>query len=120
MVGRLLDEGTSRHSAEEFAELLEQGGIALGAGVTEGGLSIDVDVPQRFLGTALDLLHQALSDPVFPKAEVRRILRSRLAEIEHERASSPHRAARELITTMTTRTTAPRDPRPEPRRRSVP
>jgi len=31
---------------------------------------------------------------------VRRILRSRLAEIEQERASAPHRAARELVATM--------------------
>ena len=100
MVGRLLDEGTSRHTPEEFAELLEQGGIALGAGVSEGGLSVDVEVPRRFLATALDLQHQALADPVFPEAEVRRILRSRLAEIEQERASAPHRAARELIATM--------------------
>jgi len=61
MVGRLLDEGTARHTPEEFAELLERNGIALGSGVSEGGLSVDLDVPKRFLGTALDLLHQALA-----------------------------------------------------------
>jgi predicted Zn-dependent peptidase len=100
MVGRLLDEGTARHTPEEFADLLERGGIALGSGISEGGLSVDLDVPKRFLPTALDLLRQALAEPVFPTTEVRRIVRSRLAEIEQERASAPHRAARELIATM--------------------
>ena len=100
MTGRLLDEGTSRHSSEEFADLLERNGIALGSGVSDGRLSVELDVPKRFLPVALDLLHQALADPVFPEAEVRRILKSRLAEIEQERASSPHRAARELIATL--------------------
>ena len=100
MTARLLDEGTARHSSEEFAELMERSGMALGASVTDGALSVDVDVPQRFLPQALDLLRQALAEPAFPPEEVRRILRSRLAEIEQERASAPHRAARELTATL--------------------
>ncbi len=100
MTGRLLDEGSTRHTSEEFAELLERHGIALGSGVTEGGLSVDLDVPQRFLGTALELVREALCEPAFPEEEVGRILRSRLAEIEQERASAGHRAARELIATL--------------------
>jgi zinc protease len=100
MMSRLLDEGTARHSAEEFAELLERSGIALGAGVSDSGLSVDLDVPKRRLPEALDLLRQALAEPVFPDAEVRRHLRTRLAEIEQERAMAPHRAAREFIATF--------------------
>lgn len=96
MMARLLDEGTARHTSDEFAELMERTGMALGASASDGALSVDVDVPQRFLPQALDLLRQALAEPAFPEAEVRRILRSRLAEIEQERASAPHRAAREL------------------------
>ena len=116
MTARLLDEGTARHSSEEFAELMERTGMALGASVTDGGLSVDVDVPQRLLPEALDLLYQALSEPAFPEAEVRRILRSRLAEIEQERASAPHRAARELGATLwapTERASRPAAGRPE-------
>jgi predicted Zn-dependent peptidase len=100
MTARLLDEGTARHSSDEFAELMERTGMVLGASVTDGALSVDVDVPQRFLSTALDLLRQAVAEPVFPEAEVRRILRSRLAEIEQERASAPHRAAREVTANL--------------------
>lgn len=96
MTARLLDEGTAEHSSEEFAEQMERAGMALGASVSDGALSVDVDVPQRFLPRALDLLRQVLSEPAFPPDEVRRILRSRLAEIEQERASAPHRAAREV------------------------
>jgi len=100
MTARLLDEGTSRHSSDEFAELMERTGMVLGASVTDGALSVDLDVPQRFLPAALDLLRQALAEPIFPEAEVRRILRSRLAEIEQERASAPHRGARELTANL--------------------
>ncbi len=99
LMSRLLDEGTAEHSAEEFAELLERKGISLGAGVTEAGLMVDLDVPKRYLAEALDLLTQALDRPDFPETEVRRHVRTRLAEIEQERASAPHRAARELVAT---------------------
>ena len=66
IMARLLDEGTAEHSSEEFAELLERKGIALGASVTDGGLGVDLDVPKRRLGEALDLLRQTLAEPVFP------------------------------------------------------
>ena len=102
MTARLLDEGTAAHGSEEFAELMERHGMVLGAGVSDGGLLVDVDVPQRHLATAAALLTEALAEPVFPDDEVRRILRNRLAEIEQERASSAHRAARELARTLWT------------------
>ncbi|QIM20258.1 insulinase family protein [Phycicoccus sp. HDW14] len=100
MMARLLDEGTQEHDPEEFAELLERHGMAIGAGVSDGGLLVDVDVPQSHLGTAAHLVTAALATPVFPEDEVRRILRSRLAEIEQERASAAHRAAREVARTL--------------------
>ena len=100
LTARLLDEGTARHTAEQFAELMERHGMVLGAGVSDGGLLVDVDVPQRHLATAADLLTQALGEPAFPEAEVRRLRRNRLAEIEQERASAAHRAAKELSRTL--------------------
>lgn len=100
MTARLLDEGTAGHGADEFAELMERHGMVLGAGVSDGGILVDVDVPQRHLATATALLSEALAEPAFPEEEVRRILRNRLAEIEQERASSAHRAAKELARTL--------------------
>lgn len=100
LMSQLLDEGTERHDSEEFAALLERHGIALSAGVNDGALMVDVDVPVRHLETALVLLTEALATPAFPDDEVRRLRSARLAEIEQERASAPHRAARELIATL--------------------
>jgi predicted Zn-dependent peptidase len=100
IMARLLDEGTAEHSAEEFAELLERKGIALGASVSDGGLAVDLDVPKGRLEDAMELLCQVLAEPVFPQAEVDRHLRTRLAEIEQERAVGAHRAARELVATL--------------------
>jgi predicted Zn-dependent peptidase len=99
IMARLLDEGTAEHSPEEFAELLERKGIALGASVTDGGLGVDLDVPKRRLGEALDLLRQTLAEPVFPEPEVERHRRTRLAQIEQERALAPQRAAQSFIAT---------------------
>ena len=99
LMARLLDEGTAEHSPEEFAELLERKGIALGASVTDGGLGVDLDVPKRRLPDALDLLRQALAEPVFPEPEVERHRKTRLAQIEQERALAPQRAAQEFIAT---------------------
>ena len=100
VTARLLDEGTATHTAEELAEELERAGVALGAGVSDSALSVDLDVPQRLLPRALELLREVLAEPVFPQEEVQRLVRSRLAEIEQERASAAHRAARELIATL--------------------
>ena len=99
IMARTLDEGTARHTAEEFAQLLERKGIALGAGVSESGLIVDVDVPKRNLGEALDLLSQAVREPVFPGNEVSRHIKIRLAEIDHEHAVPGQRAALEFIST---------------------
>jgi predicted Zn-dependent peptidase len=100
IMARMLDEGTAEHSAEEFAELLERKGIAIGAGVTDAGLSVDLDVPKGRLPDALDLLRRLLADPVFPQPELDRHLRTRLAEIEQERALGPQRAARQFVATI--------------------
>ncbi|WP_230208849.1 pitrilysin family protein [Nostocoides sp. HKS02] len=99
MMARLLDEGTAEHTPEEFAELLERKGIAFGASVSDTGLGVAVDVPKARLGEALDLVRQTLADPVFPQSEVDRHLKTRLAEIEQERALAPQRAGREFLAT---------------------
>lgn len=99
LMARTLDEGTTRWSAEEMAELLERRGVALGAGVGERGLVVELDVPKRRFGDALDLMRQALSEPAFGAAEVRRSIRSRLVDIDQELASPGQRAAIEFVRT---------------------
>lgn len=97
LMTRLLDEGCTGHSPEEFALALERRGIVLGAGAAEGGVSVDLDVPVRRLPEALDLMRLAIAEPTFPPEQVTRILRNRLAQIDHESSSAPHLAARELL-----------------------
>ena len=99
IMARTLDEGTALHTAEEFAELLERKGIALGAGVNDAGLIVNLDVSKRHLSEALDLLSQAVREPAFPANEVSRHVKSRLAEIDQERAVPGQRAAIEFIAT---------------------
>ena len=99
IMARTLDEGTARHTSEEFAELLERKGIALGAGVSESGLTVELDVSKRHLSDALDLLSQAVREPAFPANEVSRHVKTRLAEIDQERALPGQRAALEFIST---------------------
>jgi predicted Zn-dependent peptidase len=99
IMARTLDEGTALHTAEEFAELLERKGIALGAGVSDAGLVVNLDVSKAHLSEALDLLSQAVREPAFPAKEVSRHIKSRLAEIDQERAVPGQRAAIEFIAT---------------------
>lgn len=99
IMARCLDEGSHRHTAQEMAELLERRGIALGAGVGDRGLVIEMDMPRRHASSALELLREVLLEPTFPDQEVRRHVRTRLAEIEQERANAGQRAALEFVRT---------------------
>ncbi|MBK6886023.1 MAG: insulinase family protein [Tetrasphaera sp.] len=99
LMSRLLDEGTQAHSTDEFTELLERKGIEFGAALSEAGLTIHAEVAKRSLPAALALVEEALATPSFPDKEVTRLVRTRLAEIEQERASAPHRAIREFAAT---------------------
>lgn len=99
IMARLLDEGSTRHTSEELATLIEGEGIALTAGVGERGLVVDLEVPGHRLHSALDVLAECLTEAVFPEEEVTRAVRARLADITHERADAGVRAAIEFAAT---------------------
>lgn len=100
IMSRTLDEGTAWHSAEEFARLLERKGVNFGAGVSDGGLSLDLDVVKGNLEVALALLRQIITEPAFPEAEVARHVRTRLAEIDQERSVAAHLSVLEFAHTL--------------------
>ncbi|MGN6753803.1 MAG: M16 family metallopeptidase [Intrasporangium sp.] len=100
IMARTLDEGTARHSAEEFARLLERKGVSFGAGIGDAGLTMDLDVVKGNVEDALDLLRQILTEPVFPDPEVARQVRTRLAEIDQERAVAANRGVIEFVKTL--------------------
>lgn len=97
IMARTLDEGTAHHSAEQFARLLERKGVSFGAGIGDSGLTMGLEVVKGNLEPALDLLRQILTEPVFPEAEVARQMRTRLAEIDQERAVAANRGLLELV-----------------------
>ena len=91
-----LSEGTSNHTAEEFAAEMERCGATLGASADYPGARVSLEVPVSRLPRALGLLAEALHTPTFPSSEIERLVRNRLDEIPLEMANPGRRAARQL------------------------
>ena len=91
-----LSEGTSKHTAEEFAAEIERCGATLDATAAYQGARLSLEVPVSRLPKALGLLAEALHTPTFPGSEIERLVRNRLDEIPLEMASPGRRAARQL------------------------
>ncbi len=95
IVSRTMDEGTRRRTADEMAETLERGGIALSAGMIGSGMLVDLDATSRRAELGWRLATEFLSQPMFDDGEVGRHVSQRLAEIEQDRAEPGGRAALE-------------------------
>ena len=91
-----LAEGTSQHTAEEFAAEMERCGATLDASADYPGARVSLEVPVSRLTRALGLLAEALHTPTFPGSEIERLVRNRLDEIPLEMASPGRRAAKQL------------------------
>ena len=91
-----LAEGTSKHTAEEFAAELERCGATLDTSTDYQGARVSLEVPVSRLPQALGLLTEALQTPTFPSSEIERLVRNRLDEIPLEMANPGRRAARQL------------------------
>ncbi len=91
-----LSQGTSQHTAEEFAAELERCGATLDAGTDYLGARVSLEVPVSRLPRALGLLAKALHEPAFTGSEVGRLVRNRLDEIPLELANPARRAAKQL------------------------
>jgi zinc protease len=93
LVSRTLDEGTRRRSGEEFAAAMERHGAHYGAWVFDASAQVGVDVAIGRLGPALELMAEALTEPVFPADEVARHVALRIAEIDQDHADPGSLAA---------------------------
>jgi predicted Zn-dependent peptidase len=91
-----LSEGTSEHTAEEFAAELERCGATLGSHADYLGGRLSLEVPVSRLPRAVGLLAEALRGPAFSDSEVERLVRNRLDRIPLENASPGRRAAKQL------------------------
>ncbi|MGB3827238.1 MAG: pitrilysin family protein [Ornithinimicrobium sp.] len=99
LMARGLDEGTERHTSQQFAELIERHGIALGAGVGERGVVVEMEVLPHHFAASLDIMAQCLTEATYPDLEVARLKRARLSDIEHEYADAGARASLEFART---------------------
>src|SRR5258708_37320794 len=91
-----LSEGTSKHTAEEFAAEMERCGATLDTSADYQGARVSLEVPVSRLPKALGLLAEALHTPTFPSSEIDRLVRNRLDEIPLEMANPGRRAAKQL------------------------
>ncbi|MFF3644580.1 M16 family metallopeptidase [Streptomyces sp. NPDC002564] len=96
IMARAFNEGTDKHSAEEFAAELDRCGATLDAHADHPGVRVSLEVPVSRLAKALGLLADALRAPAFADSEIERLVRNRLDEIPHEAANPARRAAKEL------------------------
>lgn len=96
IMSRALNEGTDKHTAEEFAAELERCGATLDAHADHPGVRVSLEVPASRLAKALALVAEALRAPAFAESEIERLVRNRLDEIPHEQANPARRAAKQL------------------------
>ncbi|MEU6996378.1 pitrilysin family protein [Streptomyces sp. NPDC046465] len=96
IMARAFNEGTDKHSAEEFAAELDRCGATLDAHADHPGVRVSLEVPVSRLPKALGLLADALRAPAFADSEIERLVRNRLDELPHEAANPGRRAAKEL------------------------
>ncbi|GGV61767.1 peptidase M16 [Streptomyces longisporoflavus] len=96
IMARAFNEGTDKHSAEDFAAELDRCGATMDAHADHPGVRVSLEVPVSRLAKALGLLSDALRAPAFADSEIERLVRNRLDEIPHEAANPARRAAKEL------------------------
>jgi predicted Zn-dependent peptidase len=96
IMSRAFNEGTDKHTAEEFAAELERCGATMDAHADHPGVRVSLEVPVSRLPKGLGLLAEALRAPAFADGEISRLVRNRLDEIPHEQANPARRAAKQL------------------------
>jgi zinc protease len=93
LTGYLLDEGTTKHTGEQIAELIEGVGGALT--LSGAGGAVRVLAPDRKLG--LGLLLECLMHPSFPKEAFARNKERLLGEIEDSQTQPDYRARQAFL-----------------------
>ena len=91
ITSRGLDEGSARRDGNDFAAALDRVGADLHTGAGTAGLRVSLDVPAEHLAEALELLAEAILEPVFPAREVDRLVAQRLDAIRQQLARADAR-----------------------------
>ncbi len=85
LVAEMLDEGTRRYTAIEFAEALDRLGAELEIAANWDATVLSLHVLRSRLEPALDLMAETVVRPTFPEVEMRRVRDERLADLARQR-----------------------------------
>jgi zinc protease len=89
---RTLDEGTAVRDGAAVAADMDRLGTSYAVTVDTSGIYLSMGAPVRFFGSALALLAEVVTTPVFPYREIDRHVQIRLGELAQERAVAASRA----------------------------
>lgn len=96
----LLEEGTARRSSQEIAAAAEALGTEVLTNADWDGTYLEICLRSEHTAAGLELLFELLEEPSFPDAEVERLKRQRLAELQRRSARPDFLASRELARTL--------------------
>ena len=96
MMSAMLDEGTRRYTALEFAERAEELGASISAGASLDTHSISLSSLSQNLQQSLDLYKEAVIEPSFSPQELERVRSNWLDRIAREKTDPYSLALREL------------------------
>ena len=85
MTAALLDDGTTRHSAIEFAEAVDYLGASLSASAGDEQALVSLLTLSRQLDSAFTLMGEMVTQPTFPAEEIERERKSRLQSLKQQR-----------------------------------
>ncbi|MBT8080667.1 MAG: insulinase family protein [Gammaproteobacteria bacterium] len=85
MAMAMLDEGTKKRSALEISDDVARLGARISSGAGIDGSSVSLSALKENLDESLDLYADIILNPIFPKNELQRLRKNRLAQIQQEK-----------------------------------
>jgi zinc protease len=82
----MLDEGTTSRTALQISEQLAQLGANLKTGSNLDASSVSLEALKENLGASLDVYADVILNPLFPRTDLERLKKQRLAQIQQEKA----------------------------------
>ncbi|MCF7794729.1 MAG: insulinase family protein [Melioribacteraceae bacterium] len=83
----MLDEGTDKMNSLEISETLDELGATLGSGSNLDMSTVAMSALKDKIDQSLDLYTDVILNPSFPEAELERLRKERLAQIQREKSS---------------------------------
>ncbi|HUS06782.1 MAG TPA: pitrilysin family protein [Bryobacteraceae bacterium] len=92
VVAEMLRRGTAKRSAEKFSQDLDELGATLSADTDDESTAISLEFLAKDFAAALNLLQDAVLQPTFPEAEIKKLIAQRIDGVKSVK-DSPQSAA---------------------------